>query len=402
MNKSFGKIIKLHRSKQKIKQDYLARVIGITAGTYSRFENNLVKLEDDQIDKLFDALGMERCKEDIDEEFEVKVYTFLKNVIMDVEYNESYNEIEEYYNDVISTPSYFKYILAKMIYEIRTNKSFYIKEYLFLEDYLEYLESYQIQHYYDMIGHYYRLKEQHNTSVCYYLKSLEHKGKKMTYGMVCYHLGIAYRNLGNLSEALRYMEVSKSIFADTLNVKRLIMATFAIAYINENMNNIEYALEKYFDCLSAFKSMNMKTEVLNTYRNILWTYMKSEQYEHVLKLKDEVLNMSDENPLIYFIISYTYYKTNNNDQALIYIKKAKSLLHLCHCGFEMQIIKSFYILLNGNDISKKEKALHKVYESAILCEDQQIIKFSLHLLCDFYKGINDIEKLNRYLLEMVK
>ncbi len=398
METNIGKIVKLHRIRKKFKQEYMAKKLGITTSTYSRFENNLFVLEDEQIEKAFSILEIDYVNEDISDEFEKAVYVFLKDTVIDKGFDISYKVVESYYEKIISTTSFPKYLFVEMYYKVRKKQKFDIKDYFFLEDYFEYLDSYHIQFYYDMVGIYHRQRELHTESVDYYLKAKTFVGNFLSSGMVCYHLSIAYRNLGKLSDALRYMEEAKVYFVKTLNLRRLVMAEFEIGLINQNMNNVEYGIQKYFDCLDAFKMLDMKPEVHNTYNSILWTYMKDGQYDNVLKIKDEALEAVNDDPYFYFMIAYTYYKMNDLKNAKQYSVHAKSLLHNCNDAFKINVIKALHVVLKTKDTCKKESALLKVYDSALECQDHEVIKFTLDWLCEFYKEEQDVENLNKYLM----
>ena len=398
METNIGKIVKLHRIRQKIKQEYMAKKLGITTSTYSRFENNLFVLEDEQIEKAFSVLDIDYIKEDISEEFEKAVYAFFKSAAENSDFQKSYKKVSLFYINIISSILLPKYLVAEMYCKVREEIEFDITEYFFLEDYLEYLEPYQVQLYYDAIGMYYRLEELHQTSILYFKRALEYIGNSLSVSMVSYHLSIAYRNVGKLSDAVRYMEEAKVYFVKTLNLRRLVMAEFEIGLINQNMNNVEYGIQKYFDCLDAFKMLDMKPEVHNTYNSILWTYMKDGQYDNVLKIKDEALNAVNDDPYFYFMIAYTYYKMNDLKNAKQYSVHAKSLLHNCNDAFKINVIKALHVILKTKDACKKESALLKVYDKALECQDHEVIKFTLDWLCEFYKEEQDVENLNKYLM----
>ncbi len=392
-----GKIIKLNRIQENIKQVYIVDSLEFSNSYYSRVENNVNILDEERTKEIFELMNIEYTGEDIEEEFEKVFYEYNKKFSYYEDYNPAYEKIESYYPRIRSTTSYPKYLLAKMIYLIKIRENFDIADYFFLEDYFEYLDSYHIQLYYDMIGNYYVNKEDFKKSLEYFNKALNQRGNPLTTSMLFYHVSMTYVSLGRFSDSLRYLEEAKQYFVKSLNIKRYLMVEFLIGLVNQNMNNVEYGLKKYFECLEAFKILKMKRQIHNTYNSILWTYMKDGQYENVLKIKDEALNEISDDAYFYFMIAYTYYKMNDIENAKNYIQQAQSFLHLCDDDFKITIIKALYTLLYDNNEKHRETVLIKVYQAAIKCQDQEVEQFSLHMLCDYYRKQQHIDKVNHYM-----
>lgn len=398
-NLLLGKILKLNRIQQGLKQDFISIKLNLTPSYYSRVENNRYALNDNQLKLAFECLEIDYTTENIDEEFEKLFYEYIEAITFLEDYKEIYNRILTYESKIKSTVSYPKYILAKLIYYAKNCLwvEGELKPYLCIEDYFEYLESYHKQLYYDYIGVYYYKNEYHKEAAEYFEKALTYRGIDMTICIVELHKSFVFRKIGRFTDSLRCIEIAKDHFINTLNIKRLVSVEYQKALVNQNMNNVEYGIKKYFQCLRALKILKMENEIHVTYNSILWSYMKDQQYDNVLKLKDEALAEIPDDPYFYFMISYTYYKLNDIHNARLYIVEAKRYIPECNDEFKVTIINALYTLLFTNDIERQELMLIKVYESALKCQDQEVEQFSLQLLCDFYREQNELDKLIKHM-----
>ena len=208
-------------------------------------------------------------------------------------------------------------------------------------------------------------------------------GNDVSNSMLYYHISIVLQNLNILSESYDYIQKAKQLFVDTLNLRRLVLSEFQIAIIETSRNNYEKGIKIYSSCIKAFEQLNMITQIKDTYNNLLWTYIKSKQFDQILHLEDEVLNVVGENHSIYFFLSYTYYIKGDMAMAKKYIKLAKESLYQPTVYMEA-MIKAFSVLLSKSSLERKEKYLKEAYRCAILNQDRDVEIFSLQLLIDFY------------------
>ena len=108
MEYKMGKIIKLNRIQLKIKQEYLAKKLDMANSYYSRVENNVHDLNENQIMKVFDALGLDYDQDNQCNDFEVDFLQFTKDIICCYDIEDSFNKLESYYPNIRTSISYPK------------------------------------------------------------------------------------------------------------------------------------------------------------------------------------------------------------------------------------------------------------------------------------------------------
>lgn len=383
MNGNLGKIIKLNRKQLNLKQDYLSCKAKISKSYLSRLERNKEKISFDVAKKIFNVMDLRISNEDIYEKFEYDFWMFYQDVAFNYDIDASYQRLQSYSSYIKSTTSYPKYLLGEMIFKIIYFNMTDVSTYHYLENYFEYLENYQIQLYYMYLGIAFRKKKMHKEALEMYRLAERNVGNDVSNSMLYYHISIVLQNLNILSESYDYIQKAKQLFVDTLNLRRLVLSEFQIAIIETSRNNYEKGIKIYSSCIKAFEQLNMITQIKDTYNNLLWTYIKSKQFDQILHLEDEVLNVVGENHSIYFFLSYTYYIKGDMAMAKKYIKLAKESLYQPTVYMEA-MIKAFSVLLSKSSLERKEKYLKEAYRCAILNQDRDVEIFSLQLLIDFY------------------
>lgn len=383
MNDNLGKIIKLNRIQLGLKQDFISSKANISKSHLSRMERNKEKISIEVAQNFFEFMGIEYTSDNLSDEFENLFYEFYKSYAFDLNYEQAYNELYKYKDKIRSTTSYPKFLLAEMIYSIIHLKHYHISKYELLEEYFEYLESYQLQLYYIFKGLSSRKRNDNMEALKMYKIAERYIGNDISNSMLYYHISIVMQNLNILSESYDYIQKAKQLFVDILNLRRQVLSEFQIALIETSRNNYDKGIKIYRRCIEAFKQLNMNYDIKIAYNNLLWTYLKSKQYDQILLLKDEVLRFVGKSHSIYFYLSYTYYVKGDIDKAKRYIKLAKESLD--HPTVYMEaMIKAFSGLLSKSSLEKKEKYLKEAYHCAILNQDRDVEIFSLELLTNFY------------------
>ena len=155
MIESIGGIIKLNRIQNELTLKYVSYKTGLSKGYLSRVERNKEGISFENVQKIFSLMGIEFSTEKIDEKFENDFYQFINDVIYMKDFEKSFLKLKVYEKNIYSSFSYIKYLLAEMIYNINIYDSINITDYFYIEEYFDYLESYQIVLFYDYIGVYF-------------------------------------------------------------------------------------------------------------------------------------------------------------------------------------------------------------------------------------------------------
>lgn len=400
MSNNYGGIIKLNRIQQNMKLEYLAKRLGMTKGQLSRIERNKENVSLENVKKAFESLEIVFFDKDIEKEFEEDFLTYYLDFVYERNYESSYHKIESYQAIIKGTTSYVKYLVAQMMYHFLKYTSD-ITEYLYLKDYFLYLESYQIQIFYDILLGYYSSKNLYDEALNYGVMGLNYNGNTYSTVMLHYHIAKAYMYYGEQSKALEYSLKAKNIFCDTLNLKRLTETFQMLSMIYKNIGDYQKAEETNLRCIQAFKNLNMTREIGQIYNNLLWTYIFSKQYLKVIEYKDNALESRNHDHCIYFYLSFASYKLGNIKEAKQYIKEAKQRMNQPTKYMEA-MIQAFSVYLSDSQYERKEKYLLKVKNVAKESQQKDIQIFSVSLLKEFYEENRQIEKAYECANQLIK
>ena len=396
MIENFGGIIKLNRQQEGLTLKYIKHETGISQGHLSRIENNKEKISYKNAKLIFDVMGIPITEEDLNEQFEKDFMSFYLDVIYLRDYSVSFKKIKSYHQYIRSSFSYIKYILAHMIYDTLIGEKNISKKYVFIKEYFDYLEDYQCQLYYDYMGGYYYMNEYYLEALNNYKIALKYGGNLYSESMLYFHIGATQIYQGANFDALKYTEKARTLFAQTVNLKRIVSANFNIARILYRNGDFKEFERISINCIQAYKELNMKMNIVYTYNNLIWGYVRSEKYEKVFEYCDEALELEFNKHCIYFYMSVAAYKLNQIDKAREYIKLARETMDEPTKYMET-MIKAYQIYLSNANDERKEKHLLKVYEASKKTNDQDLEKFTLELLCDFYDKSNNFEKRLKYI-----
>ncbi|MBS5116259.1 MAG: helix-turn-helix transcriptional regulator [Erysipelotrichaceae bacterium] len=379
----YGGIIKLNRIQLDLTIDYISIKTGISKSQISRIERNKEAISLQSINKIFSIMNINIAPENIDLQFEKDFQTFYSDVFYLKDYELSYKILKEYASIVRSTLSYIKYLLSDMIYSINIGNYKNASDYMYLEKYFDYLESYQIQLFYDYIGVIHYLNGCYLESCLFYNKALTHSGDDNSTAMVAFHKSISLTLIGELNEAFEYARKAREIFADNVNIKRLTSVNFQIARIYSMNGNYKKSEKLNLACIDAFTNLGSYNEVKDTYNNLIWNYIRANEFDKILSLEDTVLKIMNEDHCIFFYLSYTYYKMGDLDKAQNYILKAKDNL-INPTSYMKTMISSFKIFLSDSSNERKEKNLIKTYNVAKKSNSIDLEIFTMELLKEFY------------------
>lgn len=396
-----GGILKLNRIQKKYPIKLLSHESGLSVQCISKVERNKESIKSENMIKLFHIIGIDIYDGDIDEQFEKDFINFYENIVFMENFENSFQIILSYKDIIISTCSYVKYLLAEMIYKIMKFQEITPKDCKYLEDYFEYLEEYQKQLYFDYIGVLFRRMSKESKAVELYCIGLQYKGIDNSKAMVNYHLSTALSRIGKYQEALESAYVARDIFAKTMNIKRLSSVSFQIATIYSRNKQYEEAEKLFQKSLKAFYLLKMENDLRTTFNNLIWHYIRAQEYEKIILLEKDVLSVIGEDHRIYFYLSYAYYKLGNHSNAVKYIKMAKYSMGN-PTVYMKSMIHAFSVYLSNASIARKEKQLLDVQKKANLTEDIDLIIFAEGLLREFYKETNQTDKYVQSVEQLLK
>lgn len=401
MNKSLGGILKLNRIQKKYPIKLLSHESGLSVQCISKVERNKESIKSENIIKLFQIIGIDVYDGDIDEQFEEDFIRFYEDLYYEDDFKKSYQVILSYKNIIQGTCSYVKYLLAEMIFQIMICQEKPFRDYKYLENYFCYLEEYQKQLYYDYMGLLLRDLSKENDSVTFYNIALQYKGNDYSKAMVNYHFSTGLCHIGKYQEALESAYVARDIFAKTMNIKRLSSVSFQIATIYSRNKQYEEAEKLFQKSLKAFYLLKMENDLRTTFNNLIWHYIRAQEYEKIILLEKDVLSVIGEDHRIYFYLSYAYYKLGNHSNAVKYIKMAKHSMGN-PTVYMKSMIHAFSVYLSNASIARKEKQLLDVQKKANLTEDIDLIIFAEGLLREFYKETNQTDKYVQSVEQLLK
>lgn len=394
MERNYGGIIKLNRIKMGLKQEYLCFKTGISKSQISRIERNKEGVSSENLNLIFSAMGLETIVENIDNYFENDFKVFYKDIVYLQDYEKSYKIIRAYQGKIEATRSYVKYLLAEFIYNVVTFQAPKENDYMFIENYFEYLESYQIQLFYDYLGFLSYQNENYLSELRYYDKAFCYSGSEYSTAMLFFHMSVPLTTVGRLKEALEYAVKARDIFAKTVNIIRLTSVNFQIARIYMRSGNFIESQKLNVACIQAYTNLNMQVDAKNAYNNLIWSYIRANNYDTIIKIRDEALKILNYDHCVYFYISFAYYRIGNKKEAKKYIKLAKE--HLDYPTQYMEcIITAFNVYLSNSDNTRKEKYLIKANQEAMKINDYDLEIFTLEILNDFFILIKNTEKSNK-------
>lgn len=321
MIENFGGIIKLNRQQEGLTLKYIKHETGISQGHLSRIENNKEKISYKNAKLIFDVMGIPITEEDLNEQFEKDFMSFYLDVIYLRDYSVSFKKIKSYHQYIRSSFSYIKYILAHMIYDTLIGEKNISKKYVFIKEYFDYLEA-----------------------LNNYKIALKYGGNLYSESMLYFHIGATQIYEGANFDALKYTEKARTLFAQTVNLKRIVSANFNIARILYRNGDFKEFERISINCIQAYKELNMKMNIVYTYNNLIWGYVRSEKYEKVFEYCDEALELELNKHCIYFYMSVAAYKLNQIDKAREYIKLARETMDEPTKYMET-MIKAYQILM---------------------------------------------------------
>ena len=391
MINNFSGIIKLNRIQQGLTLDYISYKTGISKSQISRIERNKEQITFENVSKIFSVMKIEVSNDNFDAQFEKDFQAFYSDVVYVKDFENSYKVIKGYSDKIKSSLSYIKYLLSELIYMIMKGYSQKIEDYLFIENYFAYLESYQIQLFYDYLGVISYNNKDYRDELKFSNEAFSYRGNDYSTAMLYFHRSIPLTTFGKLSDALECAIQARDIFSKTVNLKRLTSVNFQIAVIYSMNGNYDQSEKLNLACIEAFDNLGMVKEVEDTYNNLIWGYVRSREFDKIIDLENKVLDIMHHDHCICFYLSYAYYKLQNKKKASEYIRKARVQMNN-PTEYMKAMINAFQVYLSKSSEERKEKQLLKVHEITKETRQYDLEVFTMELLREFYESVHNTEK----------
>lgn len=400
MIESFGSIIQLNRLQNHLTLKQISQQTGLSKSYLSRVERNREGITFENAKLIFDIMDIGIVEEDINQQFEKDFQKFYEDTVYLNNYEKSYRVILDYQDKVKASFSYVKYLLAEMIYKLLQSELKNPREYLYIEKYFDYLEDYQKQIYYEIIGYCYIQKNMIQESMQYYDQALRQKGNTLTKAILYYYYSILLKKNNYLHQSLNLAMKARQIFAETINVPRLLQISIQIGDIYSRVGQYEEAEELTLRSLNAAHQYNLKQYLDNIYENILRNYMRSKQYHKIIDLENDLIDKKNLHHSFCFCLSFAYYQIQQIDKAKEYIKLAKKGTYK-KTRYMKTMINAFDVYLSDKHHDKKECQLLKAYQEAKKTYDCYLIIFTAEILKDFYFKIGKEHQAYEYMEEIM-
>ena len=152
-------------------------------------------------------------------------------------------------------------------------------------------------------------------------KQLEYKYGQ---GLALNNLGVYYKNLGRLDEALRLFIESLKIQEDLQNQQRIAFTLSNIGNIHMIKADYDKALDFYTQALTVFKELGVPAYIIRIYNNIGNVYYAYQNFAEALRYYEQaaaLVAQSGQNDVPFDLLTNLgniYYQQNDYKQALAY------------------------------------------------------------------------------------
>lgn len=191
---------------------------------------------------------------------------------------------------------------------------------------------------YNNIGVVYKSQSQNQRALQYFLKALQiqQELKASNVGITQTNIANIYFKDGKLDEAFQYYTAAKSSLDTYPNTRALGEWYNNVGAYYQSRGYPEMALENWQNAIATFGGMNDKFGLADTYLLLAEFYNDQNNNTKALQAANSALNLANKTGVIEQmvvaerVLSDIYYKTGNNDQALIHFKRyssAKDSLH---------------------------------------------------------------------------
>lgn len=392
-----GNVIKTIRLYNDITLTELSRKIGITQSRISKIERGIESASEDTLQKLEKGFSITIERNNESKIIIDKIYTeFLNRLFDDDDYQSFYDNISIDYLKLMTSNDFYKILICEYIIAIGKNDEKYCYN---LEKTLSQLKldriSYQIFSHYN--GYLQFILGNIETAINIYKETLTINFNPRIYGMIHYHLALAYKSKYQLVEMYKSLTLAKEYFLEYTSYRRLLYCDMNLATVYSRLGAVNEAIYVYERCIKLMTSMNSPSYLkAMAYRNIAWIHIQSENYTQAIEVLKLAEQIKPNNQLVILYNIWCYYMIGNHKNTDTWIKKGDKIIK--DYILEFNFIKNLYDSRNNQNIFKKLindclillKSLNKT-------QDYELISFYEDILIELYVKNNDYK--NAFLIQ---
>ncbi|WP_226035427.1 helix-turn-helix domain-containing protein [Aquibacillus saliphilus] len=357
-----GPFIKLHRTKQQMKQEDLAK--GIVSESYlSKIENQKTNASYKVIQMLFIRLGVHQTddahsiylQQKCNEWFGM-LYESSDKKQLEIKYQELQYLIEGCFSDV--------HILFE-IYKVRYflligKKTESYQQLLVLKEIMGSFNDVELFYWYKFVGNYHSLSEDYSMAINMYKQAEEKLGQldldKRETADLNYTMAVTYSKLRNTLEVIDYISSAMKYYRESYNLSRCAHGHILLGIAYERIRDFDKAIKNY-NLADDISKLNNNSE-LKRLVNINLGYLHATKRESDLAidyfekvLEDKGATTKDQLIAI-TCLSEEYYHTNELDKKKAVIDRGMSILKKVDSSdkiyqfYHMKLYAHYYILTN--------------------------------------------------------
>lgn len=394
-----GKYLRLIREERGYSLRKLGQMINVSHNRLGKFERGEEKPTNEMIKRIEQGLGIAIYKyKELDFEIDSLLEEFLEAQFY------SKNILNDYFNIIKSNKMRFenslvfgKIILLEYIMCILKGDSVLAEE---KEKMLEngLVDLYSRQAYMQYRGVFCFLKKDYEKAI-YFLKeasNLYYSEKRMA--MISYHLAMVYKDVNQITLAIRCLSFAKSVFSKYSSYRRAILADIELAGAYGIINLINEAIAIYKSVLIATNYLDIGEEGRRkAVRNLSWVYLRAGQYAEGLEnLKSEFAYSSISELTVLYSIWFNY-KLKNYKEAEKLISVNRKLMSESSLRDEFELVLSLVYLRDGVANKQILNQAIRLFEKLRVSVDTGTVLFYLDIVIDILRARGNETELIKYM-----
>lgn len=403
--KYFVKRIDDVRTLKSIKLENLARTNFISKSYLSKIKNLKHEIDNELLFQISNSLDLEYY---YDTDLISKNLELLENFYISLVFHnprvteEILQIIKKRENIYLNSSLIFKYILYKYVWLSINGTS--NEETNNIEKFIEtefiatgYLDSHELQIYYDAKGCIRLNSENFDDAILYYNKALSFGIHKYSYSITCYHLGKTLCLINNLFDAMYYDNIALEYFTKEYNIVRQLFTQVHMANIYGKSKQFIKAENIYKEILLRRENNSTDDIFCTTIKtNLSWLYISQKRYNDAIKIinektKDELI------PIDYFHLALCYYEIKDFIAMENTIDSAKH--NISNVNNIMKRLELLTYVVNEDNNSIVEK-IENEYIKERLSSDTEEKVFYLNLMIHYCEKESKYKKALGYLKEL--
>lgn len=371
----FSDVIHTKRKEKKLTLDDLAKLTFTDKSYLSKIENKIVKPSFELLDSILNKLSVNLIYKDVElDELNKLISNFYYDMVFlnDIQENRIKN-IFDNEEKFLSSMIVDKYLIIKYMYLVimKGNDSIINEIENILENYFvkqNLLNPFELQVYFDYKATYLKNNQKLQESIALYEKSKSLGRYKYSFGMVCYHLAVAYNKCNNYLEAYNNAKLSLSVFLEEFNIERQTYSQIHIANIYSTAKLYDGANEIYSDLLKCPIDKSTKYLIKS---NLAWNLIKQSKFDIAIEVLLEMQRDMEVKLKWFYFLSWCYYKQNANEKSMSIIRESHlknddDLISRC----KINVIELLILEGKNKGRTKKIKSIYDENRGEMDREDQ--------------------------------